>query len=160
MQTNKSVKKTEMWRRHKGTTAEELCAAIREIWLAKYPNYIRMLNEVPNRLIKDIATEYSRPTAVSDLIAHVYGFKQGEPVPKEVGWPFKYTARTILRDLEKFLSKQPYQDYLAEDDELDFVDTDGMWHEADAPLSAYIEADKKRDAMVEKYAIKPNEHAV
>ena len=41
----------ELWRNYKGATAEDLCAAIRELWLAKSPNYIRMLNEVPNKLI-------------------------------------------------------------------------------------------------------------
>jgi hypothetical protein len=65
----KTVKKSEMWRKYKGTTAEELCAAIGELWLAKSPNYIRMLNEVPNRLIKDIATIYgSRPTMPMALL--------------------------------------------------------------------------------------------
>ena len=111
-----------MWRKYTGTTAEEMCAAIRELWLAKYPNYIRMLNEVPNRLIEEEAA----------MTLHL-----------------KHVGRGLLKDLEKFLDKQPFGDHFSDDllgDEL-------YWKDPDAPLSEYVEADKRKDALIKKYSV-------
>jgi hypothetical protein len=147
----KAVKKTEMWRRYKGTTAEELCAAIRELWLAKYPNYIRMLNEVPNRLIEDIAAVYgSRPTMPMTVIDKDGSIRHTESGP-EGGWPGKYYSRTELRELEKFLDQQPFGDHFC----IDQLDDELYWKNPDAPLSEFVEADKKQAELVEKYSIRP-----
>jgi len=124
--------KEELWRKYKGTTAEELCAAIRELWLAKAQNYVRMFNEIPNRLIKEIATIYA-----SNL----------EVRPEANRWP--PNGRQELKDLEKFLDKQPYGDHFSDD----LLEEELSWRNPDAPLSDYIEADKKRDALIKKYSL-------
>jgi len=155
MQTNRTVKKSEMWRKYKGKTAEEMCAAIREIWLAKYPDYIRMLTDVPNRLIEqvaEIAWRYDSTTNIPHgLGEHASEFAIGEAYKLNL-------ARSELRYLERFLDKQPFADHFVEDDEP--LDSPDMWANPDAPLGEYIEADKRRDALVKKFAIRPNEHAV
>ena len=158
MQTNKTGKKSEMWRKYKGTTAEEMCAAIRELWLAKYPDYIRTLNEVPNRLIRQIAAGYSsRPTGPMTILEDDGGVREVEGLPEDMGWPPKWFARRELRELERFLSKQPYENHFYEN-EFDLLEDELHWKNPDAPLSEYVEADKKRDALVEKFSIRPNEH--
>jgi hypothetical protein len=103
MQTNKTVKKTEIWRRYKGKTAEEMCAAIRELWLAKYPEYIRMLNEIPNRLIEEVATLH--PVYDSDATTPIDQLRMELGAP-----PLNRTAlaRVELRALEKFLTTPPF----------------------------------------------------
>ena len=143
------TKKTEMWRKYKGTTAEELCAAIRELWLAKYANYIRMLNEVPNKLIEDIATIYaSYPKGNfpdSEVLADFLS---------ESDWPGNGRGRRELRELEKFLDKQPFGDHFSDDllaDEL-------FWKDPDAPLSEYEETEKRKKALIKKYSIDPNDN--
>ena len=84
-----------------------------------------MLNEVPNGLIEQEAT----------------------PIPHQ---QFKWYGRKLLKDLEKFLSTQPFADHFSNaplEDEL-------YWKDPDAPLSDYVEADKKRDALIKKYSLK------
>lgn len=131
---NASSPPKKMWRKYKGTSAEELCAATRELWLAKYPNYIRMLDKVPNRLIEDIATIYaSRPNGL----------------PEEVGWPTKYDGRRELRELERFLDTQPFGDHFSDD----LLEDELYWKDPDAPLIDYISADKKKDALINKYSV-------
>ena len=120
------AKKKELWRNYKGTTTEELCAAIQELWLAKAPNYIRLLNEVPNRLIEQEAGEH--------------------PFHKQ-----KWYGRQLLRYLEKFLDTQPFGDHFSEDRLIDEL----YWKDPDAPLSEYVEADEKRDALIKKYSLNP-----
>jgi hypothetical protein len=159
MQTNKTVKKTEMWRRYKGKTAEELCAAIRELWLAKYPEYIRMLNEIPNRLIEEVAT-LSWPFDATQMYGEEMTTLDGSVIPDEEARAIldrivRRVGRNRLKDLEKFLTKRPFGDYMSEN--LLFEET--FEHEnPDAPLSEYVEADKRRDGLVEMFSIRPNEH--
>jgi hypothetical protein len=139
----------ELWRKFNGTTAEEVCAAIRELWLAKSPNYIRMLNEVPNRLIG----EYAIDPEPSPSYCHdpVTGRELDKHEAQELlRHRYGYCGRQLLKDLEKFLTTQPFADHFSDnplEDEL-------FWKEPDAPLSDYVEADKKRDALIQKYSLK------
>ena len=114
-----------MWRKYKGTTTEELCIAIRELWLAKSPNYIRLLNEVPNKLIEQESVEIPHHTK-------------------------KYYGRRLLTNLEKFLDTPPFGDHFCDDP----LEDELSWKDPDAPLSQYVEADKKRDALIKKYSLK------
>jgi hypothetical protein len=126
--------KDELWRKFKGKTVEELCAAIREIWLAKRENYIRMLDELPNKLIYEAATFY-----------------HDHP---QIDWRIAF--RRELREFERFLATQPYRDHLVESNGLHgLLEAEVYDKDPDAPLSEYIEADKKRDALVQKYCIEP-----
>jgi hypothetical protein len=154
MKGNKPMeKKKELWRKYKGTTEEELCAAIRELWLTKYPNYIRMLNEVPNKLIEMEAKPFG-PSIETDWVdcATDEKLEQAEK-QKASKQSNNYHGRHILKDLEKFLSTPPMRDYFYED-EATALEDELYWRDPDAPLSEYIEADKKRDALVKKYSLK------
>jgi hypothetical protein len=141
---NKTVKKMEMWRRYKGTTAEEMCAAIREIWLAKYPDYIRMLDEVPNKLIEQVAALH--PVYDSDATTPVDQLRMELGAP-----PLNRTAlaRMELKALEKFLTTPPFADHFC----TDLLEDEISLKEPDAPVSEYVEADKKKEALVKKFAI-------
>jgi hypothetical protein len=149
--------KNELWRKYKGTTAEELCAAIRELWLAKYPDYLRLLNEIPNRLIEEVAT-LQHPYEAERMDEMELTTLEGIVIPEKQARVIldanaTRCGRNLLKDLEKFLNKLPFQDHMSDD--LLFEET--VCHQnPDAPISEYVEAEKKRDALVKKFAIRLN----
>jgi len=143
-----------LWQKYKGTSAEELCAAIRELWLAKSPDYIRLLNEVPNKLIEREAGGFGSPKASGDWEDVGTGRKlslaEAEAFVKSGN---RHFGRQVLKDLERFLDKPPFGDHF-HDNAADALEDEIYWADPDAPLDEYVEADKKRDALIKKYSLK------
>jgi hypothetical protein len=162
-------KKSEHWRRYKGTSAEDLCAAIRELWLAKSPNYIRMLNELPNKLIEREASApfpdpkedwYESPLgnilSVGDDLCDRSGRKldMAEKLRIAGNWNRGHGRRT-MKDLETFLDTPPLGDHFY-DTEAAAIEDELYWKDPDAPLSDYADAERKRIAIIERWKIKPD----
>jgi hypothetical protein len=116
-----------------------------------------MLNEIPNRLIEQeanavgaIPVDSSPKADWPDWHDYVTGRKlEPSEVLKEIEDEANYWGRQTLKKLEKFLEKPPFENHLSKNPLEDEVHS----KDPDAPLSEYVEADKKKDALIKNHSM-------
>jgi hypothetical protein len=109
-----------------------------------------MFNEVPNKLIAQEAAAIG-PNPKEDWYDDTTGLPL-TPSEKEnivKGWN-NGSGRRLLKELETFLDTQPFGDHFS----IDPLEDELFWRDGHEPLEEYVEADKKRDALITKYSLK------